>query len=129
MSFLPLGLHGRILYLARRMIAQCTVGSLTVIKLNIRINATLELCLRGIILPVEFFFFERGKKGFRYRVVMRMSRGGEGLCHRTLTEQPLKPMGGVLRASVTVEDKARFWGALLPCHFESGCNELRTVLS
>ena len=65
-----MALHGRIFYLARRMIAQCAVGTLTVIKLNIRINATLELCLRGIILSVEFFFFQRGEKGFRHLIVM-----------------------------------------------------------
>ncbi len=110
------------------MITQCTVGPLTVVKLNIRIYTVLELCLRGIIFPVEFFFFERGKKGFRYRVVMGMSRRGEGLRYRTLTEPLLKLVRGILRASVAVKDKASFGGALLPCLFESGCNELSAVL-
>ncbi len=128
MSLLSFGLHGRSLYLAWRMIAQCAVGTLTVIKLNIRINTTLELCLRGIILPVEFFFFQRGEKGFCHRIDMGMPGRGKGLCHRTLTEQLLKPVGGILGASVAVEDKAGFWRSLLPCHFEGGCNELRAVL-
>ncbi len=90
MSLMPLGLHGRSLYLAWRMIAQCAVGTLTVIKLTVGINTTLELCLQSIILPVEFFFFQRSEKGFRHRIVMGMSGRGKGLCHRTLTEQLLK---------------------------------------
>ncbi len=129
MSLLPFGLHGRSLYLAWRVIAQCAVGALTVIKLNIRINATLELCLRGIILSVEFFFFQRGEKGFCHRIVMGISGGRKGLCHRMLTEQLLKTVRGILGASVAVKDKASFWRALLPCHFESGCNELRANAS
>ncbi len=127
MSLLPFGLHGRSLYLAWRVIAQCAVGALTVIKFNIKINATLELCLRGIILPVEFFFFQRGEKGFRHRIVMGMSGRGKGLCYRTLTEQLLKTVGGILGASIAVEDKTGFWRSLLPCLFESGCNELSAV--
>ncbi len=126
---MALALHGHIFYLTRRMIAQCAVGTLTVVKLNIRIYTAPELCLRGIILSVEFFFFQRGEKGFRHRIVMGMSEGRKGLCHRMLTEQLLKTVGGILRASIAVEDKARFRRSLLPCHFKGGCNELCTILS
>lgn len=124
-----LGLYGRILYLARRMVAQGAVGTLTIIKLNIGIHTTPERCLRGMILSVEFFFFKRGEKGFHHRIVMGMPWRGEGLRYRMLSEQLLKTVGGILSASVAVEDKTRFRRALLPCHFEGGCNELCTVLS
>jgi len=44
------------------MIAQGAVGALTIIKLNIGIHTTPELCFRGMILSVEFFFLSVAKK-------------------------------------------------------------------
>ena len=58
---------------------------------------------------------------------MRLAGLRKGLLRIVFMQKLLKPVGGILRASVTMKNKARRWLAFLIRHFECCGDKLSTV--
>ena len=74
-----------------------------ILKLDIFLHAFAETLFRGVFTAICLFFFERGKKGLRYGVVMGAPRRGKGLPHAALSQKRGKCLGGVLLSTITME--------------------------
>ena len=65
--------HENIFYLTWGQILQCAMWPLSIIELNIGINAPLEVRFRCVVLTIDFFLFECGEEGLNHGIVMRFA--------------------------------------------------------
>lgn len=75
------------LKLVWRFIIECAMRPLSIVELNVGINAFYKLLLRFVLCAIDFFPLHRCKKGLHDSVVMRLSGFGKRLDNLVHLEQ------------------------------------------
>ena len=101
--------------------------ALGVIEDHICINAFSELVFRIVVSPVYFFFLERCEKCFRYRVILRPSRAGEGLDNVVHAKELAKGIRCVLCALVAVKCQTSRLLPIYKCSLKGGRKKISAV--
>ena len=112
----------------RRLVVECAVRALGVIKFYISINTSHELVLGAILCPINLLPFHGGKEGLGYSIVMRTAGLRERLDDLVHAKQFPECVGCILWAMVAVKHQLLGLVSILIGLTKGGTDQVGAIL-